>query len=441
MRSAPTRVYFTLISTLLLPLELASATQPARPYSKHGGAPRPWQVGISATPWATVNMANSNVITVIPLFAHSGRGPSVVINLYHNSIAALSDQQTPAACGFVLSDGWSTSYSGQVVSIDSTTVRVIEDDGTTNTFTKENNVWTPPAGVYDTLAYDSEEGWLLTRQNRSYRKFDATWGRLTTVGDASGNELTLSYDSFEALEYITDAAGRQVDFHVQTGKLQWIRDDLEPGDSDPDPQYHHYRTWALSYDQDGNFETLTDPMNYTRSLIYTDGGRIGEFTDRNEKTWTFAGKTFTFTVTDPSPLDSQYQQFDFTEDVMAEEYGSTYTDRRGQTWEFAFDNSAPPSRALKGTIDPLAHTTYLSFDSNRNLTEYVDQLGSGPSDDSHKWKFTYDSATGNCLTATDPLERFSFACSGVAAMFEKAASILRRDGVHGRGDCGLQVFH
>ena len=49
------------------------------------GAPRAWENGVEVSPYSTVNLANGNVFTVIPITSWSGRGPAVEFTMYHNS--------------------------------------------------------------------------------------------------------------------------------------------------------------------------------------------------------------------------------------------------------------------------------------------------------------------------------------------------------------------
>ena len=124
----------------------AFATPPTQVYTLYGGHPRPWQAGVQAHPNSLVNMASMNVLTSVPLFAWSGKGPAISVSIYHNSYAAVSGVSSPAGAGFTLGTGWRISYGGQVVSVDANNTRVIEDDGTVNAYTKSGSDWIAPAG-------------------------------------------------------------------------------------------------------------------------------------------------------------------------------------------------------------------------------------------------------------------------------------------------------
>ena len=70
-------------------------------------------------------MVNLNVLTSIPLFHWSGKGPAINASIHHNSLAAVSGVFPAAGAGFTLGTGWRISYGGRVVRINSRTARVI----------------------------------------------------------------------------------------------------------------------------------------------------------------------------------------------------------------------------------------------------------------------------------------------------------------------------
>ncbi len=80
----------------------AFATPPSQEYSYYGGHPRSWQAGVQAHANSLINMTNLNVLTSVPLFAWSGKGPALSISIYHNFHSAVSGVTAPAGAGFTL---------------------------------------------------------------------------------------------------------------------------------------------------------------------------------------------------------------------------------------------------------------------------------------------------------------------------------------------------
>ncbi len=385
------------LSVALLP-SLAFATPPSQEYSYFGGHPRSWSAGVQAHPNSLVNCSNLNVLTSVPLYAWSGKGPALSISIHHNSHPAVSSVSAPAGAGFTLGTGWRISYGGQVVQVSSSDTRVISDDGTSDYFSKPGSDWVAPAGVFDTLTYHATNGWKLTRKDQSYRRYHPTSGRLIEEVDTFGNAVTVAYDGSDRIDTITDAAGRVVTFvYDGSGRLSELRDALST-----------YRKWQFAYNGSNRLSTLTDPANATYQFTYTTAGRIATLVDRNGKTYTHAGTISSYTITDPSPFGSQNHHFALVsvwESVneggeiflsLVDQY-ATHTDKRGKvsTYTFTDFHIGGVDRSIAEVIDPLGNTDAYTYDSALNRLARTNPR-------SKVWEYTYDSK-GNRLTEEDPL--------------------------------------
>lgn len=86
-------------------------------------------------------------------------------------------------------------------------VQVVEGNGQGNTFPQNvDDSYSAPAGVYDTLVNHPDGTWTLTRKNRVKWNFNSA-GWLVSLQDRNNNQVSLSYDSTNHLQSVTDATG------------------------------------------------------------------------------------------------------------------------------------------------------------------------------------------------------------------------------------------
>lgn len=113
-------------------------------------------------------------------------------------------------------------------------------------------------GVYETLILSSGV-YTLTLRDQSQQQFDAVTGRLTSVRDPQGRDLTLSYDGSGRLTAIRDAA-RPTERYLELGYsgsgtlIQSVTDGT--------------RTVQYGYDSNADLTSVTDVMGRTTTYTY-----------------------------------------------------------------------------------------------------------------------------------------------------------------------------
>lgn len=277
-----------LLAALLCSPVLAQQPQP--------GFPRDWEGGLGVSPHSVVNLRNGNLITSLKLIEWRPVGPAVRFAVYHNSAAATAGESGVAGQGFTLGAGWSTSYSGHIVD-NSSTVTVIEDDGTKNVFTASGGDYIAPAGVYDRLVLDAGNSqWVLTRPDQSVRRFDQSGGWLVTVEDPHGNILSLERDENNDHRIIgivsaaedSYGAHHRLALEYSDSRLQYMWED-----SDPSPE----RYWSFDYDDSNRLSAVRyftsdpdDPNAPSADFAYVSGAscRLETVTNRENLTWTYS---------------------------------------------------------------------------------------------------------------------------------------------------------
>jgi YD repeat-containing protein len=399
---------------------------PIPPPDPEPGSARPWEVEIPVSTYSTWHTRHGNTLTRIPLVSLYGRWPRLAILLYHNAASVDAQFDLGAGVGFNLGEGWTMSYSSQLLldpPANPTTVTVIADDGAQTVFewSVAEARWVPPAGVHDILTRDGNS-WRVKHKDQSYHEYvrDALDGvtRLHKVVDAAGNELNLTY-TFNASGngwrlFQIKGGGRLMEFRYvdQTDRLDEI---IDPRDEqwDPDLLDIHDRSWYFTYDGNNRIDAIMDPMSYEIEIAYYPSGRIEWITDKKHTVGTEPKYTYTYDtaghltrVLDPEPVPAgSHLQEDQLFDLTATDTGpikGLYTDRRGNTRRYEYDILAFPDLDgdLSAFINPLDETVSYVFDAARNLERFYYTPG-------EEWVYTYDER-GNVLSVTDPLQNTQY---------------------------------
>lgn len=164
---------------------------------------------------------------------------------------------------------------------------------------------------------------------------------------------------------------------------------------------------TCTYDGNGNMLTITDPMGYTESYIYTTDGynNISTYTDKLGHQYTFSYDANGNLTTINDPLGNTIQ-------ITYNNYGQalTVTDAKGYVNTYGYDSygnktsvtdaegktailTYTPMGLVSTEMSPKNDVTLYSYDLLDRLTSIVDPLG-------NITRYEYD-ATGNVLKVTD----------------------------------------
>ena len=337
--------------------------------SPQAGIPRPWEAGVSVSPWSVVNLYNGNVLTELTLTQFGPAGPAVRFTLFHNGAAANSGSSTPAPGGFSLGAGWTTSHGGAILDNEDDTVTLLEDDGNQYLFTLEGGSYQPEVGVHDRLVWESGASqWVLTRPDQWQRIFDDD-GRLLEVRDAAGRTLTVERDA-ENGERIASLVAPEgggelaLEYDPNTGQLSAVTAVDEPNDPTWTFEYDgNDRLWKVHYP--GEAETLT--------LAYNGDNRIVTITDASEATWDLRYNAAdrvrkAMDPPDPNTEVRDEQLFSYETYPQGGRWRTYYTDRRTMEWAYGFDVDG----RFRERSDPNDNVLTLKYDSDWNVTSLDD---------------------------------------------------------------------
>ncbi|HWX20794.1 MAG TPA: RHS repeat-associated core domain-containing protein [Candidatus Binatia bacterium] len=147
--------------------------------------------------------------------------------------------------------------------------------------------------------------------NTSFERFVM----LTAVVDPAGNTVTLTYDSQERLQYITDAANKTTTFYYDT--ILYYDSQPQLGDQPWDPwkisriQDPFGRVAYFQYGPNGELEKITDVIGMSSTFAYGPGDFLNQMTTPygvSTFSFTESGLTRTLTMTDPNG-DREYVMY------------------------------------------------------------------------------------------------------------------------------------
>lgn len=263
---------------------------------------------------------------------------------------------------------------------------------------KDGTTWTfgPPV---ESIAF------LITQADRNGNNLtfgrSGQFGDLTSITDASGRQMQLSYTNGRITD-IVDPLSRHVTYaYNSTGRLATV--------TDPENGVSSY-----TYDQQGRMLTLTDARGITYlTNDYDANGRVSKQTQADGSIWQFAYTVAGGIVTQTIVTDPRGNQQ--TTRFNGAGYHLSQTTAQGQAVTVA---RGAGSNLVQSTTDPLGRKTNIEYDANGNVTTVTDpnsQLTRFEYEPTFSrvtkvtdalnqvTQFTYDSNNGNLLTVKDPL--------------------------------------
>ncbi|MCA1832813.1 MAG: DUF6531 domain-containing protein, partial [Actinobacteria bacterium] len=320
--------------------------------------------------WAgSVNTGTGNLFTSTIDAALPGIGIPFTFSRSYNA----QDTWAPAGQS-PMGPGWTFSYN---VGLDLTglggDVTVRTEDGQQEHFANLGSAYAPDPGVHDTLVKNPDGTYTLTRRDQIKYVFNSS-GQLTSVKDPNNQGLTLDQSSGR-LGSVTDSVGRQITITYNgNGLISTL--------SLPDG-----RSVGYAY-TNGRLTAVTDIRGDTIGYGYDAAGRLNGITDQNGHTTTvvFGSDARVSTLTDARGHATTFSWNPATQ-------RSTITDNRSKAWTDAYS-----SGTLVSATDPLGGVTKWTYDTALNRTSVTD---AGNNNAAFTTVFKYD-GSGNLTEEDDP---------------------------------------
>lgn len=337
-----------------------------------------WEASVPVAPIGSVNTANGNLLSSIPIVSWTARGGMPVnLTLYHNSEGNHNDE---------LGQHWTHSYDIYLYVYGDEAGHNAEDVnlhwGTDLSYDFTLNIdgsYTAPTGIYDTMTANTTGGVITSYDVKTKNQVkyhftnpNSTGFHCATISDLNGNTITINRNSGNYVTSIVDPTNRTITYNYTSGKISSFTDPLS-------------RTWSISYTS-GKLTQITYPTvggnSYNCQFSYDSNYDITTYQDRRGNSWTFNFNSDCSLNWSKDPPTNQ-TSYSYTS-------GQTViTDPNSHTVKHNFS-----SGRLSSVNDQLNNTESYSYTSNC-LTGMTDRR-------SKSWSWTYDSK-GNVLTATDPL--------------------------------------
>jgi RHS repeat-associated protein len=334
-----------------------------------------------------------------------GRGLPLAIDRYYNSLDSSSGP---------FGSGWTYNYNMNLTVITgSGNVLVKREDGRVDTYTPNpDGTYYPPPGNFDNLVKNADGSFTLEAKNHLTYRFSPagqlieivdsngntirltyTGNDLTSVTDASGKELALTYDASGRIISIADPIGRTVSYtYDDNGDLVRFTDAMGG-------------EFSYTYDQNHRMTSVTNPRGSQVQNVYDAEGQVTSQSNALAAVTTFSYDPESRITTETDPLGRKhiytYDEKGWTTSVT-DDLGNTIsyayengnrisaTDAMGRTTGFTYDVSGNVIQI----VDPLGQSSTLNYNSKNNLVSATNPLG-------RQVLFSYD-ANNNLLTVTDP---------------------------------------
>jgi RHS repeat-associated protein len=322
-----------------------------------------------------------------------GRGPGLDFNETYSTHYAAENGP--------LGYGWRHCYQMELA-VSGSNATITQETGAQVDFSESGGVWSALPRVIASLAENGDGTWTFTRRDREIFTFNST-GQLIEITDLNGEATTLSYASGK-LDTVTGAAGRTLTFAYTGSHLTNVTDSATPP-----------RDVQFTYDGNGDLASVTDVNGGVTSFTYDgahrmltmldpmqqgsgspepitnhyDGsGRIDWQDDQLNRRTSLTYGTDTTTVTDPAGNVTVER---YVDGLIANETRA-YGTAQAATWSYTYD---PATLEVASVTDPNGHLSFYTYDADANPTSSLDALG--------RLTTTTFNSLGLPLTVTDPL--------------------------------------
>ncbi len=373
-----------------------------------------------------VNAAIGNFVHAETDVAIPGVGPALRVTRTYNS----ADRRVG-----MFGRGWTSSYETRVYENCVTgNVTILHDDGRREFHISDGagGYLTPP-GYTSTLTKNGMSGWTLDETNGMAWEFRSD-GRLTSISDADGQSLSMTWNASNQLETVTDdTSGRQLNYSYAGGSVSSVSTTpVTLGSGTPSAltwTYHHSGNnlakvcdardndpltgFCTTYTMtNGVITEIIDPNGNIDKRVSYAGGKV-EWEENGEGDRTsFEYSPTETTITDgrsnttTSRFDGHFRLAEVIDPLGnptvhgydADGFRDKTTDANGNVTERDFDEHGNVLWEKNGE----GETTWFTYDQYNNVIATRDGRSAGPTDDTYVVTATWDGPSRNKRSESIP---------------------------------------
>ena len=294
--------------------------------SEAGGAPNPAVPPTTCSSGRPVNCATGDFWHTFTDVSIPARGLPLTLTRTYDLINSAVD----GPFGY----GWSSSWGLRLVRSSSTSMDVVQENGSVVTFTSADGEWSPPSYVNSRLDSDGSD-WVLTRPELGLSYVFGADLLLREIRNVAGEKLQVARDGSGRIASVAQ------DGHG-TIALDWVGDHIVRA-TDPTGAVTSY-----DYDAAGNLVDVTVPTSGVWRFSYDDAHHLVSMADPLGHTTT---NTFdsSFRVTSQTQPSGKIVSFSYAGDPASASGGiTTMSDERGVETTYRFANMLLLSRERDG---------------------------------------------------------------------------------------------
>ncbi|SCZ19763.1 MULTISPECIES: LysM peptidoglycan-binding domain-containing protein [unclassified Pseudomonas] len=344
---------------------------------------------------ALVNVSNGNLVLRFTDEQLSGLGQDLLHTRTYNTQGGLSDGDA---------DGWrwdgerSLLLTGTVNTSGSQVTRTMGDGHqTVYQWNGSRYQSTEGDGAHDTVTWDAGAGQMVWTDGsrRTVERYDDN-GRLLSVTDANGTQISYGYDANGRLNSVQDSSGQELVLSYNaSGKLERVDTRNAAGGALTQQVYYGYdaqgRLINVSTDLSPEDNSIADGKVYRTDYTY-DGAsfRIASVvqSDGTSASFTYQlrdGEYRVKTVSDGSGTTT------FSYDIASNR--TDVLNGSGQQWSYFYDTNDRLIEVRTPAVDGQRLSTRYAYDSDSNVIKVTDGRGNAVT-------YQYD-ASGNVLLERD----------------------------------------
>jgi RHS repeat-associated protein len=315
-------------------------------------------------------------------FSIGGRGIGLDLTRTYNAQAAAAGEH--GAFGY----GWSNSFSEHLDRDEAThTVTLVQANGSTVPFAEEGGALSAPVWSQDTLTGNAEAGYVLTLADLTVYRFSGAGalesvtersgnrtslayeaGRLASISDPAGREITFSYNSEGLVQTATDPMGHTVHYGYEDGELTSV---TEPGEEIP--------RWRFGYDASHRITSMINGVGGETTNTYNSANQVTSQTDPSGHTLAFEYEAFQTKITNESTGSVTLDAYDSNDALGSITHG--YGTAEATTTSFSYNEAGEPISETNGA----KQTTSYEYDEAGDRVKEIDPEG-------HESRWTYNPA-------------------------------------------------